>query len=74
MNATTCTDAATTVYVAPQLPSAWVVRRDGKLWIVPARANGWATRKTYRGHEPVEAGFREVAAHNLIGTGTPTQA
>jgi hypothetical protein len=59
-------------WVIPQLPLDWVVEYEGKLWIVPARINGWKQKLPYKGYHPDKIPTAERAKnYMLISLGAP---
>lgn len=65
----------TSTWALPQLPADWVTEHEGKLWIVPARANGWSSKRPYGGWHPTRIPTAaKVAECRLISTGIPTNA
>ncbi len=65
------TTMKTTTWAIPQLPVDWVTEHEGKLWIVPARHNGWKAKRPYRGHHPDKIPTAQKSNLASLGTGIP---
>jgi len=57
-----------TLYECDQLPTVWVVERDGDYSIVPAVHRGWDLRSPFRGYRE---SLRPVPSFYAIGLGIP---
>jgi len=57
-----------TLYECEQLPTVWVVEREGEFFIVPAVHHGWGKRSLYRGYREA---LRPVPSCYAIGLGIP---